>query len=243
MWATTSPVVGLWGSWEVPDWTKLPRSACPVCESTRSAFPASLRPTFSGTFDLGPLSNFMLFTTRLSTFCALDAERGALSPLARLPLVRTHISSLSSASYAFLATSRWFGPPQFMRNRRPRTETFDTKYKGARSPERRQRGANGRRVAHPRLPGAGWAPHSTAAKVAGAKVDVSKAPPPADAQATQKVPLQSTWSCSCERTPPWGVCWGRLPLGGVRIERQAPPAPANVCLPSMSAGRVGVARL
>ena len=108
VWAKTSPVVGLWGSWEVPDWTKLPRSACPVCVTTRPAIPASLRPTFSGTFDLGPLSNFMLFTTRLSTFCALDAERGALSPLARLPLVRTHISSLSSASYAFLATSRWF---------------------------------------------------------------------------------------------------------------------------------------
>ena len=95
-----------WGSWEVPDATELPRGACPVCETIQPAIPASLTPTFAGTFDLGPLSNVMLFTTRLSTFGALDAERGALSPPARLSLVLTHICPLSSARYADLATSR-----------------------------------------------------------------------------------------------------------------------------------------
>ena len=173
VWATTSPVVGLWGSWEVPDWTKLPRGAPSVCATTRSAIPASLGPTFSGTFDLGPLSNFMLFTTRLSTFCALDAERGALSPLARLLLVRTHISSLSSARYAFLATSRWFGPPQFMRNRRPRTETFDTKYKGARSPERGRKGAIARARVFAERNWVGWAGGAIVVDLPCDKNDVS----------------------------------------------------------------------
>ena len=97
-----------WGSWEVPDVTQRPCSACPVCGTTRRHPPPSLRPTFAGTFDMGPLSNFIRYMTRLSTYGALDADRGARSPLTRMPLVLTHIPPLSSARYADLATSRWF---------------------------------------------------------------------------------------------------------------------------------------
>ena len=103
-----SSLDGVWGSWEVPDVTQRPCSACPVCVTTRPTILASLRPTFAGTYDQGPSVEVSRFYTRLSTSGALDADRGARSPLARLPHVLTHIPPLSGARYADLATSRWF---------------------------------------------------------------------------------------------------------------------------------------